>query len=465
MKKLLFYIIALLSVATALSGCKKDEGASEMPPPEISVKTPKTYSCEGKAYSIRYNIENPREGVKLEAATDTKWITELSTDEKSIMFTLAENTAEKDRSGKINLAYEGAEPVSVSIKQEGVKDGYKALDTNGKANCYIVSEAGAYKFAAVKGNGSEPAGEISSVEVLWESFGTATAPKTGDLIAEASFKDNVIRFKTASDFKSGNAVIAAKNVSGKILWSWHIWLTDIPEEQVYNNGAGIMMDRNLGAVSAVPGEVEAMGLIYQWGRKDPFMGLSSYSEKKLAESTLSPWPYSVERSASTGTIDYVVANPTVFIKNSSGGGDWLYTIDATAANRWLSKKTIYDPCPPGYRVPDGGTDGIWAKAFGVSSNFKESFDSKKKGFNFGSDGGCNNKLSGTAAVCWYPAAEYLFNGLPAYAGTNGLYWSWGYSQSEGKAYILKFYSIGPNNIMPVEKEFCVYGCSVRCQKE
>ena len=49
MKKLLFYIIALLSVATALSGCKKDEEATELPPPVISVKEPKTYSCGEKS--------------------------------------------------------------------------------------------------------------------------------------------------------------------------------------------------------------------------------------------------------------------------------------------------------------------------------------------------------------------------------------------------------------------------------
>lgn len=33
MKKLLFYAVALLSVATALSGCKKDEGGAELPLP------------------------------------------------------------------------------------------------------------------------------------------------------------------------------------------------------------------------------------------------------------------------------------------------------------------------------------------------------------------------------------------------------------------------------------------------
>ena len=44
------------------------------------------------------------------------------------------------------------------------------------ANCYIVSEAGKYKFRTVKGNSNESVGSVSSCEVLWESFGTATTP-------------------------------------------------------------------------------------------------------------------------------------------------------------------------------------------------------------------------------------------------------------------------------------------------
>ena len=79
-----------------------------------------------------------------------------------------------------------------------------------------------------------------------------------DLISGCCYEDGYIAFKTADTFKEGNAVIAAKDADGKILWSWHIWLTDQPEEHVYNNNAGTMMDRNLGATSATPGDVPAV---------------------------------------------------------------------------------------------------------------------------------------------------------------------------------------------------------------
>ena len=61
--------------------------------------------------------------------------------------------------------------------------------------------------------------------------------------------------------RKGNAVIAAKDSQRNIVWSWHIWLTDQPEEWVYANEAGTIMDRNLGATSATPGDVGALGLL------------------------------------------------------------------------------------------------------------------------------------------------------------------------------------------------------------
>ena len=52
----------------------------------------------------------------------------------------------------------------------------KNLSTFEPANCYIVSKAGKYKFKTVKGNSSTSVGNVSTCEVLWESFGTATTP-------------------------------------------------------------------------------------------------------------------------------------------------------------------------------------------------------------------------------------------------------------------------------------------------
>ena len=233
-------------------------------------------------------------------------------------------------------------------------------------------------------------GAVASAEVLWESFGTSEVPAVGDLVKNVSYKDGYIAFATNSTFKEGNAVIAAKDASGTILWSWHIWLTDQPVECVYANDAGTMMDRNLGATSATPGDVGALGLLYQWGRKDPFLGSSSISSDVEAKSTIT-WPSAVTSNSSNGTISYAIEHPTTFITSNSSNYDWYYTGDSTTDDtRWQSNKTIYDPCPAGWRVPDGGSNGVWAKA-GFDD---QSYDTSNEGILFG--------LDFTSPASWYP---------------------------------------------------------------
>ena len=238
---------------------------------------------------------------------------------------------------------------------EGDDDGreYTNLSTDGTANCYIVSEAGSYKFKAVQGNLDATVGNVKTVEVLWESFGTDVAPNVGDLVADASYKDGYIRFSTSDVFKEGNAVIAAKNSAGTILWSWHLWFTDQPEIHFYSKEAGFMMDRNLGATSAEPGEVGALGLLYQHGRKDPFLGSSSISKSVDAASTGNWSNVSVSEYLGSGMIDLMEKNPTTLYYN-----DW----DEWARYLWQSDKTSSDPCPVGWRVPEGGDNGFWHKA-------------------------------------------------------------------------------------------------------
>lgn len=120
------------------------------------------------------------------------------------------------------------------------------------------------------------------------------------------------------------------------------------------------MDRNLGATSATPGDAGALGLLYQWGRKDPFLGSSSILPSTIAKSTIT-WPSGVLSNSSTGTIEYTIANPTTYLNFVNN--DWYYNGSSSTYNtRWQSEKTIYDPCPKGWRVPDGGSNGVWVTA-------------------------------------------------------------------------------------------------------
>ena len=146
------------------------------------------------------------------------------------------------------------------------------LSASGTANSYIVSEAGSYKFTPTKGNSSESVGSIATAEVLWETFGTDVTPNVGDLIKSVLYKDGYIAFQTADTFKDGNAVIAAKDVDGNILWSWHIWLTDEPQEQVYYNNATLARHQLL-LVMWVPSAFFISGVvrIRSWGLRTSVM--------------------------------------------------------------------------------------------------------------------------------------------------------------------------------------------------
>ena len=335
------------------------------------------------------------------------------------------------------------------------------LSSSASANCYIVSNAGLYKFKTVKGNSSESVGNVASVSILWETFGTSETPEYFDLIKAFCYKDGYIAFQTADTFKEGNAVIAAKDASGKILWSWHIWFTDQPQGQEYYNNAGTMMDRNLGATSATPGDVGALGLLYQWGRKDPFLGSSHIIHyiSIVAKSTIT-WPSAVLSDSSNGTIAYATANPTTFIANNSNNYDWYYTgSESTDNTRWTTSdktKSIYDPCPSGWRVPDGGSNGVWSKAKGLSSSFSHTYNSSNAGMNF------SGKF-GSASTIWYPASGYraYSTGSLNSVGYYGYYWS--ASPNSKNAFGLYFSNGG--GVGPSSGYYRALGHSVRCLQE
>ena len=342
----------------------------------------------------------------------------------------------------------------------------QSLSASGTANCYIVSAPGTYSFQTVKGNSTASVGNVSGAEVLWESFGTSTAPSKGDIIQSVSYNAGsgssagTITFSTPSILKNGNAVIAAKDASGNILWSWHIWVCEgynpAATAQTYYNNAGVMMDRNLGATSATPGNVGALGLLYQWGRKDPFLGSSSISSSTQAKSTLSSWPSPVSSTSSNGTITYATAHPTTFITYNSSNYDWYYTGSSSTDNtRWQSSKTIYDPCPPGWKVPAGGSSGVWSKAVGSSSSFS-GYYSTNKGMNF------SGKF-GSAGTIWYPAASCLDGdgGSLDLVGYYGFWWSCT-PYGSNACYLHLYYS---GLVYPSDGSHRAYGGSVRCLQE
>ena len=328
---------------------------------------------------------------------------------------------------------------------------YTDLSAEGTANCYLVKAAGKYKFKAVKGNSDATVGNVKKTEVLWESFGTDVVPNVGDLVTGVGYKNGYVYFSTPEVFGNGNASIAVRNSKDVILWSWHIWCSEEGwNDQVYPNNAGTMMDRNLGATSATPGDIGAFGLLYQWGRKDPFMGSCAKSGTTLVASTGS-W----NTVTSPSSMDYAEENPTTFIKSNWTGG-------SVPGNGWHtseSVKGLYDPCPAGYRVPDGGENGFWATALETSSNAWNSAIMKW------SNSGFTWTLDNEPTAAWYPAVGYRDHDSGALynVGSYGYYWSASpYPSSSYNAYYFYFFN---GNVYPADNNARSYGCSVRCVRE
>ena len=214
----------------------------------------------------------------------------------------------------------------------------------GAANCHIVKPGSSVVFPATVGNTDIPVVAVSA-RVLWDS---------GSAIQTVIYEPDktVTGYPTMTVFagqKPGNAVVVAQNEIGDIVWSWHIWVTDADLEaskQTYRNVPHYVMDRNLGALSAAVSSPEAVGLAYQWGRKDPFMAMDQGSFE------------TEDVSPATGSVGYTVQHPAVLLVRSDNPKDWVLK-PKSAPVRWSAVKGIYDPCPSGWRVPERS---MWAAA-------------------------------------------------------------------------------------------------------
>ena len=175
------------------------------------------------------------------------------------------------------------------------------------------------------------------MNVVWQT--------ASGFVQYADFEDGKASFYIGADTEDsnkilkGNAVIGAYDANDELIWSWHVWATDYDPEgenaSVELNGY-TMMTRNLGALAngnATTSEILASyGLYYQWGRKDPFIGPSTYKISSgqgaamYNDSGSRTYVTMVASSAETGTMDYAVKHPLTFVTGvAESNNDWLWS--------------------------------------------------------------------------------------------------------------------------------------------
>lgn len=310
---------------------------------------------------------------------------------------------------------------------------------------------------------------LKNIRIIWQTKDAIGDNSNGDLVwidrrsevtGTADHPAEFYRKIHVKTGKKGNALIAACNSSGDIVWSWHIWVTEnepanVSSAVVYStyawNEKGIVntvrvpgyaiMPCNLGALAYEPegGESanndgtyehknapETHGMLYQWGRKDPFppsiisnTGASvNYDDKSTGRHYANDNSKLVGKTSKTDAqylfhsalipeiemdkVPWSVRNPTVFIcgtkeadqtssvsegyvgsrSNYVARGDWQMDHDETLwgglkpavdgsmkfyslnqnddsgnpmhiFDNYGDQKSIYDPCPSGWRVPPG----------------------------------------------------------------------------------------------------------------
>lgn len=200
-----------------------------------------------------------------------------------------------------------------------------------------------YKEQLIEGRYSK----VDAVKLIWQ---------TSDNLITVSHGQGMISVKPNEAGTSGNALIGAYDEAGDMLWSWHIWVTPyagivndnetnvlVGTLHTYNNQ--VWMDRNLGALNTLTTAVPE--LMYQWGRKDPFLKDQMYTADG------SSFSFSTNAIPVDPFLSSIKA-PTTFYTRSNAGS-W-YGDAGQIEGLWQDNiKTVFDPCPYGWRVPQNGS--------------------------------------------------------------------------------------------------------------
>ena len=319
-------------------------------------------------------------------------------------------------------------------------------------NCYMVALGGEVTFPVARAYVNDGLNnDTLRVDTLSDYTGAFTSAVVWDdssvINGTPSVSGNGKSAKVTVNTNnvSGNAVVAVKKSGGDIVWSWHIWVTDYDGSVTYtneyntnNNGSSfVFMDRNLGATQAGLGSGASTGLFYQWGRKDPFQATGSVT--------------TAATSSTIGTIVYTLRHPDEFITAGSSPYDWHYASRNNELWGHSGVKTIYDPCPWGWRVPkNSGMSAATSHWYGFTKD--NVIGAFSQGYNWGT-----NALYPAAGCRSYSTGNF-YNG-----GSHGYYWSASpYDSSGGKASGLDVYS---GNVVQGYNDYHPYGFSVRCVKE
>ena len=350
---------------------------------------------------------------------------------------------------------------------------------------------------------------VDGAEVVWADAADLVHSPSITHVGGEGFLDFEV---TAADIQSGNAVVAVTKGSGAsktVLWSWHLWFAPkdaldkikvtnhqnkdyyftketlgwkptqwsgstydkartvkVKVEQTIANG-GVKQETVIN-ITQNPGNVKkGATTLYQFGRKDAFPGVAT-SDLKAGGIT--------ENAGDNMTIVNNIQNPDKFyIYGSSMYTNYgyynLWSADNTVTGGYNQGndnpvvKTVYDPCPVGFKMPaNNAFTGFTTTGLNSTSqselNVDGTDDWQQWTNNFGHNFWTNS--SKTATINFPASGLRNFNGGSLYyVGSYGCYWSAVPSNSNNGCNL--YFSSGFVN--PLSNFTRTYGIAVRAVSE
>ena len=355
-----------------------------------------------------------------------------------------------------------------------------------------------------KTNGGANA-NVDGAEVVWADAADLVHSPSITHVGGEGFLDFEV---TAADIQSGNAVVAVtKGSAGSktVLWSWHLWFAPkdaldkikvtnhqnvnyyftkealgwkptqwsgstydkartvkVKVEQTIANG-GVKQETVIN-ITQNPGSVKkGATTLYQFGRKDAFPGVAT-SDLKAGSIT--------ENAGDNMTIVNNIQNPDKFyIYGSSLWTNYgyynLWSADNTVTGGYNQGndnpvvKTVYDPCPVGFKMPaNNAFTGFTTTGQNSTSQSEMNVDGtddwQQWTNNFGHNFWTNSSKTATIN---FPASGFRSSndGSLVSVGNGGFYWS----AVPGLTYYGCYLYFGSGGVYPLNDITRTYGFAVR----
>lgn len=339
--------------------------------------------------------------------------------------------------GTLHTNYSGDVKLQTAT-DKGSADNPYDLSTSGgtksreTANCYAINSPGTYKLPLVYGNaikGGNPNTSAYDNSAFTDYLGNRITdpyiynnhgyqPYDACLVWSDGFYmfENVhlderkqwLIFSVNREYmQQANAILAVRDADGRIMWSWHIWVTErdlvkeahtlqdwtnpsttygllpcnlgwVDGKMVYYNSrklnyeftqtkSGYRQTMLVDQEGATFDYKDVGSTYYQWGRKDPIIALRNWDTYRFEDCRLhetSDPKYKYKISQEQVPISTTIQNPNIYYTATNSNGTWntnwctsviptLWDNSSNTTNieKTTSVKTIYDPSPRGYKVP------------------------------------------------------------------------------------------------------------------